>query len=96
MEYDELAAKLLEKVATGNHQVSDMLHTSKDFGKCKHLSKTRGNMYNGRIVKIDLSATSQDHFLDLSSLASYKAFICLRGVRGRFCFCWHVGCGATP
>ena len=65
-------------MATGNLKPSNMLHTSKDFAKCKYLSQERKNMYNGRIVTIDLSATCQDFSIDLSSLASYKAFICLR------------------
>ena len=78
MEHVALKARLLENVAIGNHRPSDMLHTSKDFVKCKYLSKERSGMYNGRIVKIDISATSQDEYIDLSSRASYKAFIWLR------------------
>ena len=53
-----------------NDYVSDMLHTSKDFAKCKALMKERSNLYNGAIVQIDLSATSLDLILDLSNLAS--------------------------
>jgi len=82
MEYKQLQPCLLENVAVGNHKVSDMLHTSKDFAKCLNLSKERKNMYNGRIVKIDLTAQSLDDYIDLSSLASYKVF----------CFC---GCPWT-
>ena len=73
-----LKARLLENVAIGNLRPSDMLHTSKDSGKCKYLSQERSGMYNGRVVRIDISATGQDEYIDISSLASYKAFICLR------------------
>ena len=37
MEYAELSAALLKNVSSGNAFPSDMLHTSKDFGKCKSL-----------------------------------------------------------
>ena len=78
MEHEKLRICLLENVATGNHKVSDMLHTSKDFAKCLNLSKERQSMYSGRIVRIDLTAQSLDDYIDLSSLASYKVFFCLR------------------
>ena len=78
MEHHQLRACLLENVATGNHRPSDMLHTSKDFAKCLNLLKERSGMYSGRIVQIDLTATSLDDYIDLSSLASYKVFFCLR------------------
>ena len=78
MDFLPLKAALLENVAIGNERPSDMLHTSKDYAKCLGLSKERKGMYNGRIVRIDISAVSQDLYIDLSSLASYKVFFCLR------------------
>ena len=80
MEYAELSAALLKNVSSGNAFPSDMLHTSKDFGKCKSLLDERKSLYNGRMVKIDLSASSQDDYIDLSILASYKVLFCWRRV----------------
>ena len=99
MEHGQLKICLLENVATGNCKVSDMLHTSKDIGKCLNLSKERKGLYSGSILRIDLTAESLDKYIDLSSLASYKVLFCIllfAGVRGRFFFCWHVGCDAPP
>ena len=80
MEKEDLRAALLKNVSSGNQWTSDMLHTSKDFGKCLHLLKERGGLYSGRMVKIDLSASSQDDYIDLSILASYKVLFCWRRV----------------
>ena len=80
MEKEDLMQALLKNVSCGNQWMSDMLHTSKDFGKCLHLLKERGGMYSGKMVKIDLSASSQDEYIDLSILASYKVLFCWRRV----------------
>ena len=80
MEKRELQTALLRCVSAGNLFDSDMLHTSKDFAKCRNLMLERKPLYCQRMVRIDLSALSQDLYIDLSILASYKVLISLRRV----------------
>ena len=77
MGWEDLQQALLRNVSSGNTWPSDMLHTSKDLGKVWSLMHEDGrkNLYSGKVVRIDLSAVSQDLYIDLSILASYKMFV---------------------
>ena len=80
MGWEDLQQALLRNVSSGNTWPSDMLHTSKDIAKVWSLMHEpgRSNLYSGKVVRIDLSAVSQDLYIDLSILASYQVLICLR------------------
>jgi hypothetical protein len=82
MDWEDLQQALLRCVSSGNKWPSDMLHTSKDIAKVWSLMHEpgRSNLYSGKVVRIDLSAVSQDLYIDLSILASYQVLICLRWV----------------
>ena len=79
MEFEDLKIALMSNVSSGNKWPSDMLHTSKDIAKVWSLMHEpgRSNLYSGKVVRIDLSAVSQDLYIDLSILASYQVLICL-------------------
>ena len=82
MGLEDLRHALMRCVSSGNNWPSDMLHTSKDFGKVLSLLQEAGrkNLYTGKVVRIDLSAESQDMYIDLSIRASYQVFLYLRWV----------------
>ena len=77
MGLEDLRYHLMHNVSSGNQWPSDMLHTSKDVAKVWSLMNDAGrkHLYSGKVVRIDLSAVSQDLYLDLSLLASYQVLI---------------------